>query len=435
MKKILAVLLMVCVVLLTACGSTGHNTAAGQNPTSHASDKTTIYWYYFPVFSQDATQQESYEQSVANRFEAANPDIHVELVAIDFSSGPLKLQQAIAMEHCNVIFDAPGRIIAYGRAGQLERLDDFFDAAYLQDVDNKAIIDSCGSDGAKYMYPLSSSPFYMAFNQQMLAEADVLQMVHEGWTTDDFRTVLIALKSVGFVPGSVFCSGYGGDQATRALVSNLYGSAIIDDNLTKYTINDSQGVRGLEFIRSAVNEGLLVNGSLINGTDDINNFVSGKTAFTILWSGAQQIGNNAMLAARHIEVVAVPFPASQGKVHLEYLVNGFAVVKNKDTAKVEASKKLVRFLCDDPQVGRMDVSHSGSIPVRHSFDDTPLSKQVRQTTNWTKYYSVYYNTVNGFTEMRGYWCDMLQSLLKGTKTAQQAADDFVELSNEALNKR
>jgi multiple sugar transport system substrate-binding protein len=243
---------------------------------------------------------------------------------------------------------------------------------------------------------------------------------------------LTALKTAGFVPGSVFCSGNGGDQATRALVANLYGAAIINDGLTAYTINDANGVKALGFVKTAIDQGLLVNGALLNGSDDINKFVSGKASFTILWGNVQQIGNGSQLAARHIDVVAVPFPAPQGQTKLEYLVNGFAVVKNKDAAKVEASKKFVRFLCDDSRVGRWNVSHTGGLPVRKSFSDTPINEQVRLTAGWTKYYSVYYNTVNGFAEMRNYWHEMLQSILKGTKPAQRAADDFVKLANESL---
>ena len=369
---------------------------------------------------------------MAHEFEKTHPDIDVELEAIDFASGPVKLQQAIDTHHCNVIFDAPGRIIAYGREGKLERIDRFFDEAYVKDVDNKAIIDSCGVGEEKYMYPLSTSPFYMAFNRHMLEEAGVLQLVREGWTTEDFKTVLVALRAAGFVPGSVFCSGNGGDQATRALICNLYGSSIINDDLTTYTINDANGIRALEFVKAAVDEGLLVNGALLNGSDDINKFVSGKASFTILWGGVQQIGNGPQLAARKIDVVAAPFPAPQGKAQLEYLVNGFGIVKNDDAKKVEASKQFVRFLCDDARIGRLNVAHSGGIPVRKSFNDAPINGFVRQTADWTKYYSVYYNTVQGFAYMRNAWHEMLQSLLKGTKAPQKAVDDFVILANESL---
>jgi len=434
LRRVIAILMLaVCIVCLAGCASGGKGRATKPDTAVSTSDKTTIYWYYFPVFSQDVKQQESYEQTVAREFEKANPDINVELEAIDFASGPVKLQQAIDMQHCNVIFDAPGRIIEYGRAGKLERLDEFFDADYLQDVNNAAIIDACGTGGAKYMYPLSTSPFYMVFNRRMLEEAGVLALVREGWTRDDFVTVLMALRSAGFVPGSVFCSGNGGDQATRALICNLYGSSIISEDLRAYTINDANGIKALEFVKDAVNEGLLVNGALLNGSDDINKFVNGKSSFTILWGGAQHLGNAQQLAARHIDVVPVPFPAPQGKAQLEYLVNGFGVVKSDNAAKVEASKKFVRFLCDDGRVGRSNVSHSGGIPVRQSFRDTPVNDFVRYTENWTKYYSVYYNTVNGFAYMRNSWHEMLQSLLNGTKPAKKAADDFVFLANESLH--
>ena len=63
----------------------------------------------------------------------------------------------------------------------------------------------------------------------MVKDAGVEDLIKEGWTTDDFTTVLKALKEKGYNPGSVFCSGQGGDQGTRAFVANLYDSAITDE--------------------------------------------------------------------------------------------------------------------------------------------------------------------------------------------------------------
>ena len=55
----------------------------------------------------------------------ANPDISVKLETIDFTSGPEKITTASeAGTMADVLFDAPGRIITYGKSGKLAELND-----------------------------------------------------------------------------------------------------------------------------------------------------------------------------------------------------------------------------------------------------------------------------------------------------------------------
>ena len=54
----------------------------------------------------------TYEKSIIEAFEKANPDVKVKLETIDFKSGPEKITTAIeAGTAPDVLFDAPGRII------------------------------------------------------------------------------------------------------------------------------------------------------------------------------------------------------------------------------------------------------------------------------------------------------------------------------------
>ena len=72
----------------------------------------------FPVFTQEKTGDGvgTYEKSIIEAFEKANPDIKVKLETIDFKSGPEKITTAIeAGTAPDVLFDAPGRIIQYGK--------------------------------------------------------------------------------------------------------------------------------------------------------------------------------------------------------------------------------------------------------------------------------------------------------------------------------
>ena len=129
----------------------------------------------------------TYEKSIIEAFEKANPDIKVKLETIDFKSGPEKITTAIeAGTAPDVLFDAPGRIIQYGKNGKLADLNDLFTEDFVKDVNNENIIQASKAGDTAYMYPISSAPFYMAMNKKMLEDAGVLDLVKEGWTTDDF---------------------------------------------------------------------------------------------------------------------------------------------------------------------------------------------------------------------------------------------------------
>ncbi|MBS5762475.1 ABC transporter substrate-binding protein [Faecalimonas umbilicata] len=441
-KKVLAGLLACTMVFsMAACGGgdkkqeSGANKEAKTEESKDSSGKTEITWWAFPTFTQENASDSAgtWEQKVIDAFEEKNPDISVNLEMIDFTSGPEKIIAAIeGGTICDVLFDAPGRIVEYGKNGKLVELNDMFTDEFVKDVNNETLLQSCKAGDTAYMYPISSAPFYMAFNKEMVKDAGVEDLIKEGWTTDDFTTVLKALKEKGYNPGSVFCSGQGGDQGTRAFVANLYDSAITDDDVTKYTINDEGGVKALEYIKKAVDDGLLMNGSAYNGGDDIQNFANGQTSFTLLWSPAQPDTQAKLLESSGVEYLEVPFPSEDGVPELEYLVNGFCVFDNGEEARVEASKKFIQFICDDEEWGPKNVVRTGSFPVRESFGDLYNNERMAELATWTKFYSPYYNTIDGFAEMRALWFPMLQGVMNGDQEPKAAADEFVEKADASI---
>lgn len=435
-KKILCSLVAGAAILsLAACGNSGGSNKSADSGNS--SGKTEITWWAFPVFTQEKANDGvgTYEKEIIKAFEKANPDIKVKLETIDFKSGPEKITTAIeAGTAPDVLFDAPGRIIQYGKNGKLAELNDLFTNDFVKDVNNNQIIQASKAGDKAYMYPISSAPFYMALNKKMLKEAGVLDLVKEGWTTADFEKVLKALKAKGYTPGSLFSNGQGGDQGTRAFISNLYGGSVTDDKVTKYTTDSPNFVKGLNKAVSWIKDGLMTNGSQFDGGADIQNFANGQTSYTVLWAPAQKGIQAKLLKASGVEVVEVPFPSDNGKPALEYLVNGFGIFNNKDKKKVEAAKKFVKFIADDKKWGPKNVVRTGAFPVRSSFGKLYNDKRMETISTWTKYYSPYYNTIDGFAEMRTLWFPMLQSVSNGDEKVESALKTFTEKANETIKK-
>lgn len=436
MKKFLRLFLTSAAVLsLAACGSS--SSIEKTDTAESSSDVTEITWWAFPVFTQENADDGvgTYETSIIEAFEKANPDIKVKLETIDFTSGPEKITTAIeAGTAPDVLFDAPGRIITYGKSGKLAELDDLFTDDFIKDVNNDNLIQASKAGDTAYMYPISSAPFYMALNKAMLEDAGVLDLVKDGWTTDDFEKVIKALKDKGYNPGSLFANGQGGDQGTRAFLANLYSGSVTDAEVTKYTTDQPNFVKALEKAAGWIKDGYMMNGSQYNGGDDIQNFANGQTSYTILWAPSQNGIQAQLLEASKVEVVEVPFPSEDGKADLEYLVNGFAVFNNGDEAKVAAAKKFIQFICDDEEWGPKNVVRTGAFPVRTSYGKLYDTERMETISTWTEYYSPYYNTIDGFAEMRALWFPMLQAVSNGEESAADALANFTKQANETIKK-
>ena len=423
MKKFLALTLTLVMVLsLAACGGKKETPAApAEENKESAAAQTEIVWWAFPTFGVDS----GYEQELADAFMAANPDVKITVETIDFQSGPDALTSAITAGTApDILFDAPGRIIEYGNAGNLVALDDMI-ADLKSDLSSESLLQTCvGADGSYYMYPISSSPFYMGLNKEMLEKADALQYVNlEGdrtWTTENFVKMCEALRDAGvcMTPGIVYCGAQGGDQGTRALVNNLYSGSIVGFD-GKWNV-DEKCVKALELLKSMYDNKSMDAGFSMAAADELQQFQQETCAMTFCWGTS----NAKSYASEDYTQISVPFPSEDGKPELEYLVNGFCVFDNGDDAKAEASKRFISFICDDAEWGPKSVVQTGAFPVRASFGNLyEGNDEMSLLSSWSQYYGPYYNTRAGFAAMRPLWFNMLQQVFNGTP-AQEAADAF-----------
>ena len=422
MKKFLALTLTLVMVLsLAACGGKKEETPAPDDSGNETAAQTEIVWWAFPTFGVDS----GYEQELADAFMAANPDVKITVETIDFQSGPDALTAAITAGTApDILFDAPGRIIEYGNAGNLVALDDMI-GELKGDLASESLLDTCvGADGSYYMYPISSSPFYMGLNKEMLEKADALQYVNlEGdrtWTTENFVKMCEALRDAGvcMTPGIVYCGAQGGDQGTRALVNNLYSGTIVGSD-GKWNVGEN-GVKALELLKTMYDNKSMDAGFSMAAADELQQFQQETCAMTFCWGTS----NAKSYASEDYTQISVPFPSDDGVPELEYLVNGFCVFDNGDDAKAEASKRFISFICDDAEWGPKSVVQTGAFPVRASFGNLyEGNDEMSLLASWSQYYGPYYNTRAGFAAMRPLWFNMLQQVFNGTP-AQEAADAF-----------
>ena len=174
-------------------------------------------------------------------------------------------------------------------------------------------------------------------------------------------------RKPAFVPGSVL-GGQGGDQGTRALVTNLYSAQFTAADHSAYTIDSEAGIKGIQTLVDLFNEEIIDAGLDIVASDEIALFCNSTTSMSICWNASAALSNKANFAE---DVVPLPmaFPSDDGVPELQGGIWGFGLFDTGNEAKVAAAKEFVRFVCDDPEQVKESVYASGFFPVKASVGD------------------------------------------------------------------
>ena len=394
--------------------------------------KVEITYWDFPQFTKDKEfkKTEDFDAALIKAFEAKNPNIKVNYQKIEFTDGPAKIETAIQSKTApDVIYDAPGRVIAWAAKDLLVPLDDV-DKSKL----NEAAVKASSYKDKLYMYPQGVAPFLMGVNKDLtdkLGVTDLLPLNKQdrSWTVEEYEKFLKAVKQKdsSITPALFYTKSQAGDQGPRAFVANLYNSWITDDAISKYTINDANGVKGLEWVKKAYDDGLLGQGVALEAKDALEAFKSGRAATTILFSPG--------IAASHasgFNYKFLPFPNNGGKAKYDYLVAGPAIFDNSDADKAAAAKKFVDFMVNDKDWGKRTLLASGNFSAKKGETGLYDSEELKFAEGLTGQYAPYYNTIPGFAKMRPLWFNMVQGVLNGKTTPKEGLDKFVEDANKTI---
>lgn len=426
LNKLFAVAATTALVLTGCVGGKKEEKQADPNK------KVEITYWDFPQFTKDKEfkKTEDFDAALIKAFEAKNPNIKVNYQKIEFTDGPAKIETAIQSKTApDVIYDAPGRVIAWAAKDLLVPLDDV-DKSKL----NEAAVKASSYKDKLYMYPQGVAPFLMGVNKDLtdkLGVTDLLPLNKQdrSWNVEEYEKFLKAVKQKdsSITPALFYTKSQAGDQGPRAFVANLYNSWITDDANSKYTINDANGVKGLEWVKKAYDEGLLGQGVALEAKDALEAFKSGRAATTILFSPG--------IAASHasgFNYKFLPFPNNGGKAKYDYLVAGPAIFDNGDVDKAAAAKKFVDFMVNDKDWGKRTLLASGNFSAKKGETGLYDSEELKFAEGLTGQYAPYYNTIPGFAKMRPLWFNMVQGVLNGKTTPKEGLDKFVEDANKTI---
>ena len=426
LNKLFAVAATTALVLTGCVGGKKEEKQADPNK------KVEITYWDFPQFTKDKEfkKTEDFDAALIKAFEAKNPNIKVNYQKIEFTDGPAKIETAIQSKTApDVIYDAPGRVIAWAAKDLLVPLDDI-DKSKL----NEAAVKASSYKDKLYMYPQGVAPFLMGVNKDLtdkLGVTDLLPLNKQdrSWTVEEYEKFLKAVKQKdsSITPALFYTKSQAGDQGPRAFVANLYNSWITDDANSKYTINDANGVKGLEWVKKAYDDGLLGQGVALEAKDALEAFKSGRAATTILFSPG--------IAASHasgFNYKFLPFPNNGGKAKYDYLVAGPAIFDNGDADKAAAAKKFVDFMVNDKDWGKRTLLASGNFSAKKGETGLYDSEELKFAEGLTGQYAPYYNTIPGFAKMRPLWFNMVQGVLNGKTTPKEGLDKFVEDANKTI---
>ena len=425
-NKLLAVAATTALVLTGCVGGKKEEKQADPNK------KVEITYWDFPQFTKDKEfkKTEDFDAALIKAFEAKNPNIKVNYQKIEFTDGPAKIETAIQSKTApDVIYDAPGRVIAWAAKDLLVPLDDV-DKSKL----SEAAVKASSYKDKLYMYPQGVAPFLMGVNKDLTDKLGVTDLLplnkkDRNWTVEEYEKFLKAVKQKdsSITPALFYTKSQAGDQGPRAFVSNLYNSWITDDAISKYTINDANGVKGLEWVKKAYDEGLLGQGVALEAKDALEAFKSGRAATTILFSPG-----TAASHASGFNYKFLPFPNNSGKAKYEYLVAGPAIFDNGDVNKAAAAKKFVDFMVNDKDWGKRTLLASGNFSAKKDEKGLYESEELKFAEGLTDQFGPYYNTIPGFAKMRPLWFNMVQGVLNGKTSPKEGLDKFVEDANKTI---
>ena len=411
-----------------------------------AASKTEITLWTFPIGGWNSSNKVN---ELIDKFEAANPDISVKVEYLSYADGDAKVSTAIAGGAApDIVLAEPERIVSsWSKQGTMVDLSDMLDSTDRKEI-YPNILNACiGSGNSVYMYPMSGIVHTMAINKTVFEAAGAMKYINQDthtWkSTEDFFKALetVAAYTGNETVGVVYCGGQGGDQGTRALVTNLYGGRFTNATHTAYTWDSAENIKALTALYNSKN--IEFDPSIFGG-DEIALFYNGILNVAFCWNIAQQKNPNtantgASKTASGDDIMFMAYPSNDAPL-LQGAFWGFGIFDNGISEKIGAAKTFVKYMCDSKAT--IDaVKLTEYFPVRTAAEGTDLGATwesdpiLSEYNKLMQYTGDYYQITPSWSVARTAWWNMLQEIGSGSKEISEIVKAYTAEVNATMPKQ
>ena len=439
-KRILAMFLAAFMVAsLAACGgqpaapsspaSTPEASAPGSTPEPAPAAGGSITLWTYPIGNWG---QEAEVKKLTDAF-TAETGIEVKVEYLAYADGDDKVNAAITGGNApDLIMEGPERLVAnWGANGHMVDLRDMIDDEDRSEILPAALEAGTAADGSVYLYPMFNVAHCMAVNYTAVKEAGAeanIDLETRTWTVDQFDATVKALyDKFGGTVAAVYCAGQGGDQGTRELIRNRYGTKLTNADHTAYTWNSPEVINALTDLKNM--DGIAFDASL-QGGDEIAKFYQGVLKMAFCWNAAQQLDPNSAGTGEGKtltgdEIVYMTFPTQPGKSPEEGSgVWGLGAFDTGDAGRIEAARTFIKYMCDSENCSQAgDISNFFSCRSKAEGVEIKSSNPllVEYYGKMMPYMGEYYQITKGWAGARTEWWNMLQRVGAGDDIAETVA--------------
>ncbi len=452
MKKFIALLLVLAMVLsLAACSvEKTEEPAPTQAPAADApaateaapaepavADEITV-WVY-PV---GGWGDETKVKPLVEKF-TADTGIKVKLEWLAYADGDDKVNAAITAGNApDIVMEGPERLVAnWGVNGHMVDLADMLDDEDRAEITASALEAGTAADGSVYLYPMFLVAHCMAVNYtavEAAGAADNLNLETRLWTVEQYDATVKALyEKFGQTVTAIYCAGQGGDQGTRELLRNRYGTEVTNADYSAYTWNTPELIKALEDFKAM--PGVAYDASLAGG-DEIAKFYQGSLLMANCWNAAQQLDPNSAgtgegKTLNGDEIVYMAFPTQEGTTpSLGCGIWGLGIFDSGDDARIAAAKTFIKYMCDSENTNEASAI-SNFFSVRATAEGAEIKSEnptlVQYYNHMIPHVGGYYQITNGWAGARTAWWNMLQDIGEGADIATTVAQFEAEANAAA----
>jgi multiple sugar transport system substrate-binding protein len=350
-------------LLMTACGGGGAPQSAGGDFTGEydGPDVTIQFWNGFTGGDGPFMEQ------MVKDFMAEHDNITVESTTQEWSDFYQKLPAAVtAGEGPDVGVMHVEQLSTMAARSVIVPVDDIAETLDLSGDDfSEEVWDAGVYQDAHYGIPLDVHSLAMYYNTDHFTAAGITEP-----PTDQasFTAALDKLKAAGFQTPFWMPALWPGHLMELSLIWQAGGEPYSEDG-GEATFNSEEGVSGLEWMRSMVDDGYSAPDVAIDA--QYVAFKNGQTSIT--WDGIWQIND---LTASGLPFAAAPVPAVNGEPAFWASSHQFFMPKQSgsDANVANAAKVFIAWMSENSA----EWAGAGMIPARESVRETALEGTVQQ---------------------------------------------------------